>query len=851
MHKRLVPILVLLALVCTRTFADDLPQLPMAPEITRGTLSNGIDYYLVSNKHTPGHADFAVVQRDYTNPLQARRNLVSLTHFGNRRPCDFLSFHGVPCPRNGFVSSRSGSTTYFFPSVPVKSQDVCDSTILMLLDIASTCPGNQAIIMSGCLDVAKVKERLNLLSLAISPREVSPLEDKYVWMPSTNPSVYYSGSVSDAVSTLSVTYSSARTPLSRMNTSQPVVTRQYSTYLGSILQKRISSAFRSSGIPLVDIQYRHKDSSEGPGNELYSLTVSTSSHKFQDAVKIVAAILSDIDNRGVTSGELEDAKMALVMKASREEGNRWVTNCEYVARCVNSFLYGASLASDAVINGIFSRSALPIASELPIFNLFSAALLGPENNLTLGFATPEAGTFPELEEAFVSSWKSAADNQSIVPAVPQRSRKMDLAVTKNKTKLAEQQADAMTGGTVAKFSNGLKLICKKTDLQGEFKYSFHIKGGSLMAPVISAGQRPYLTDLLNMCEVSGMRGEEFREMLASEGINFSPEVTLSDIRIVGSAPKDKIPAVLKALSMFSEVCQIPEEEYSYFRTCETLKLSARRCSEAGTVDVLDSLLNVGGDMSPVKNAGFLTDNLPREALGFFIGQFGRFSSGVLTIMGDIDIDQLEKPVCQYLGGVTAATPVIGRPKYIATSPSGKYEVSGQSHKGPSVHCAWKFPFVFNEANHAALILSMAVLESKLPDILTPLGYSFSLEHTTMLYPQEQETIYLNCYPCSLSGLPEGVEIASPDYCAEALEKALSQFSCSALDISETAAILASEIAVESSSTDWMTEAVLTRYSVGKNINSGLPRSVLNVTQGQLQSVFKAMQSGRYVKYLIR
>lgn len=59
-----------------------LPSLGTAQEIQRGSLPDGIQFYLVTNPDRKGYADFALVQRGRRNISNAQELLRELPHFG-------------------------------------------------------------------------------------------------------------------------------------------------------------------------------------------------------------------------------------------------------------------------------------------------------------------------------------------------------------------------------------------------------------------------------------------------------------------------------------------------------------------------------------------------------------------------------------------------------------------------------------------------------------------------------------------------------------------------------------------------------------------------------------------------
>ena len=157
-------------LISAGASAQGLPNLEKASEITTGSLPDGISYYLVTNKNTPGFADFALVQPVRSDLSGPREDLVTLPHFEGRKPYEFLVSNAVSSSRNGYVRHLRNSTIFRFADVPVFRAEVADSTLLMLFDIARGSEYEQAIVLSGDIDVTAVVERIRILSMTISTR---------------------------------------------------------------------------------------------------------------------------------------------------------------------------------------------------------------------------------------------------------------------------------------------------------------------------------------------------------------------------------------------------------------------------------------------------------------------------------------------------------------------------------------------------------------------------------------------------------------------------------------------------------------------------------------------------------
>ena len=148
-----------------------LPSLGTAQEIQRGSLPDGIQFYLVTNPDQKGFADFALVQRGRRDGAEARALLRELPHFGRRAPYRFLADHGIGYGQEGYISLPADAALFSFHDVPTYDERVADSTLLMLFDMAAAYDKPQAVIICGDIDAARIRERMDLLSMMVPPLE--------------------------------------------------------------------------------------------------------------------------------------------------------------------------------------------------------------------------------------------------------------------------------------------------------------------------------------------------------------------------------------------------------------------------------------------------------------------------------------------------------------------------------------------------------------------------------------------------------------------------------------------------------------------------------------------------------
>ncbi|MBQ1937188.1 MAG: hypothetical protein II355_05425, partial [Bacteroidales bacterium] len=113
-----------------------LPSLEVAKEISKGRLTCGLDYYLVTNSSQKGFADFALIRREHCDDEAERAVLTSLPLWQSRKPYEFFSEGGVGYGESGFIEHLPGATVYRFQNVPVYNKAKADSTLYLMLNMA-------------------------------------------------------------------------------------------------------------------------------------------------------------------------------------------------------------------------------------------------------------------------------------------------------------------------------------------------------------------------------------------------------------------------------------------------------------------------------------------------------------------------------------------------------------------------------------------------------------------------------------------------------------------------------------------------------------------------------------------
>lgn len=835
-----------------------LSSLGVAKEITKGILPNGIEYFLVQNTSDKGFADYALVRTVSLSNSDERKALCNLPHFTDRKPWEFLADHGVGYSTEGFYTEEGPAGVFRFSNVPVYNQSVADSTLLMLVDMAALSRSSQAVIVSGDIVPSKLKERLNLLSMTVPQLESSSGSGYYKWSPREKKRCVLVTNPSSDVAVVSAIISSARTSRDLLNSPQPIVTSMYAELLGNVVSERVRREFRSRGIPLADVEFNYSGSGDDAEDERYRFMFYTSAKKVNEATDCFARILSDLDRRGAVLDEFVDARARL---SGDIKGGKVIPeqdNASYVNRCVSAFLYGTNLASNDMIASMMTGNSIEAEKELPLFNSFVSALLDADKNLTLRFNVPDCGLDAEsLGTTFAEAWMEGSDRDYSYKKT--FSDTLSLYDSKSKVKLRSEIREPISGGSLWTFSNGIKVLYKKTSQRGEFNYALMLRGGVASVPDIRNGESAFVGDMLSLDRVAGLNPYDFKAMLAANGITMSGSAGISDMRICGTAPKQKLRLLLRCLLSVSEKREPDKDAFRYYKQCESVRIDMQSLSARDVNSLMDSIMRPEYFFTERKYIERLAEDLPQRCEKYFDAQFDKVNDGLIVLMGDLDEEALKKELCRALGGFRVMKRFAQRPSVKSRFASG--DVSYTVESGPGlvggseigVNVAMSAPMPYNMENYVAFRLAASCIRKEMVRTLSDMGAYFDLSARLEVFPDERISLFVNCHPCIESGLPSEVAAAAPLDMLGAVRKVTERIASLPLSGDELAAFkeeLQNDFQTSMQNTEYVMEAVMVRYSEGKDLVSGFGDALKNVSIEKVRSVLEMLASGASVEYII-
>lgn len=842
--QRIIYSIALLTSLSVALFAQDPTK--DAPEVKKGVLPNKLSYYTIPNPDIKGIAHYALIQKDNQNITLSRQSLTSLPHFGDRVPSDFLRDHGISCGPEGYISYDEGSTLFELRNVDSKNEAVCDSTLLLLFDLASYYDGPQAIIICGDIDQSSLIKKIQILSLILPTRNVQSSSNYYSWDNSDLSYGYYPEEEESSEARFKFSYTLPRLEADKMSSMQAIVAKQYASYFGSILTRRIRHIFRCENIALSSIDFVYNDSASGPDDESLEIEISTSPKHYSTAIKHISSILAEMDSVGVSARELQNAKDELVFSSLREAGLPHTNNSILVRKCCAAFLYGAPISSDYTVAKFFSNSRLSNDKELIYFNNYISALLDAKQNLTLSFDPRFSAA--RMPEVFAEGWESMRIDTLHKTSLGDT---LSLYKPQRKIKLRSSKADRTSGGSLWTFSNGMQVVYKKSSAKGVFNYAMMIRGGSSAIEGLSRGENAYIADMLSISNIAGMSGEDFKDLLLANGISMQTNVSCSEMTIKGCAPSEKLSLLLRSLLSVANMRKSDHGAFDYYTSCSPFGGVTPRDQITTT---LDSLLAPSWKYPEHKWDIELNQELYNKSYIYFDEQFSRCSDGVLVLIGDLEQEDLKRILCENLGDFRTSRKAKVLPnlhKNCIVGQNSFSETRGTSDAG--VNVALSMPFEYKLSEHILCRLAETALYESLISEMAKIGAHVQVQGKLELYPETRYTIYITCAPCPTTGLPLGVESPSSLRILESLQHAINMLTDSEIDkghVSSFKSRLSSRIQTELNNDSSLVDATVIRYATGKEVIRDFDKALSSINAAMLQQRIKELSQGGRVDYII-
>ena len=850
----------------------NLPKLADDKAVTQGTLPNGTAYYIVSNPTCKGMADFALVQRtgkktsdDICPSELAKDVLSSLTHIGGGlSPQKFFSSNGVNPSADGFVKVDDGHTVYRFSNLLMSSKaEVLDSTLLVLMGMVDKlaqasepetrkwyAPADNALIIAGDVDAKSIVQKLKTLSY-MTPSVQSQKRPAYEWMQSDSAAYVIVHDPSLSLSEVRFSWKAPRVPDKFVGTIQPYIQKLYLSQLGEIAVARVKSRLADEGIPYASVSYAHYSSSDGAGDEVFTVATAAGASSAEKVMNVMAETMSSLESAGPGRDEFEIARRQYVRKLNKSISRPVKSNSDYLDLCMRSFLYGAPLAKEADVLKVYTSRSVDVDTERQLLVEVADALLDPQKNLLVECRTPSAMQRSVAENLLREAW----DRGKTVAAPASLSVSDTLLTVSSAPKVGVKvpKKDHISGGTLWTFSNDFKVVYKKMDTAGQIYWSMGMGAGFGSITDLDKGEGAFIGDCLWTSRIAGMSAEDFRKYLELRNIEMDFRVGLASSFLRGTVHKDNIRLMLRALEAVANEWEPDRDAYMRYMKNEQLRLASFSGTDRERKVVMDSLMCPDYIYSPLKSSGKLSEDLLDKAERFFEECFARMNDGVLVIVGDMDETELRKELLMQVGAFRTRKSAFYRPmvNYQPVSGWSTHTTDGDEN---SVYVTLSAPLPLTAENKMASVIAAQVLEQSLSAAIETTGMYVEVVSNTIINPQERFNVMISLKEASEDGFAAGIIHSGALEALRIMRTALK--SLEATEVTDTVVKaykewLKNDVACRMKSPRYWVDAISMRHMEGKDFSTDYKARIDAVTTAKVRQILTSLNNARKVEYIIR
>ena len=848
------------------SFGQELPKFPSDPAVKHGTLPNGTSWYITSNPSAKSMADFALVQKcglnsasqDNDPVLAARKSLTSLAHIPN--PQKFLTDHGIAPSEHGYVQVTDDATIYRFRDVLLYDEkSVLDSTLLMIFDIigraehfqdhsrASHYPqSDQAIVISGDVNVDDIVKKMNYMSLMINPLS-SHEGTSYQWKDAEGP--LFKVEASDKAS-VSVSWRMPRHSRDNMNTIQPVIFHMMLEELGNVVEQGIQARLLNHGIPCAGVEWSYLSSSDSATDEKFTVSVPSETEYLPDVLTTLAGTFATIRSGNTALWEIRLARRKGLDSLFGLSVNPLRSNAETTERCIRAFLRNSPLASYKEIYNFYTSRNIPDTTELRLFNNVAKALVSDMNNMTVTCKSPDRNFTSEMAETLFGKAWNIEENPIAEPCGTALSAEPEPYL--EKFRLSSTRTDGQSNSTMWTFSNGFTVVYKKMATSGKMFYSLAQRGGYGSIPGLIQGEGGFFSDYPYLSRINGCPGADFFNTLKMEGIEMTPTVSLSHLRLSGVTSEEKVPVMLNALVTFFNNMEKDTQASEQYIASQRLKDKFAPMyykAEAAMEDILcpDNIL------TPYKNASVLDESFFDKADQYFKKQSKKMDDGLLILVGEMDEFELRKILTSYVCHFKTARKTFQREsfRYQTISGTSLYTVDGECDM---IDILMWSPYPLTTDNVITAQIAGLVMQRRLAETLAKSGMYADVSSEVFIYPQESARMRIKTGIADASGFALDNRPSDPLRTLSMIRSCIGEIGKQTVGDKELAACkknIKGKLETQMEDPQWWMEILTRRYMDGKDLYTNLLSKVDAVSSQKVSDLLEKLVLGSRVEYLIK
>lgn len=703
-------------------------------------------------------------------------------------------------------------TVVSLDDVVISSETSIDSTLLCLMRRVAqdAVPADQAVIVCGDVDAQSVITKLKYMSLMVDASIPASIPE-YKWNGDGKVRFSCLQDTLKGLSTIHCEWNAPRTPVEYMNTVQSAIYEKATWEMGKIATGWIRRNLRNIKVPVADVSYRHSGNTQGISDEKFVLDVTVALENEEAAMREISSVLASLDKGKVGVSDFLLAEREYLLSLERKATRYVNENDRYVRMCTEAFLYNRPLTSARERLEFFTSKDVSENIRVDMFSGITSALLDME---------------------------SQQDSVAETSAEIMMSDTLSLPVQGLKRKIRSSKKDSFSGGVTWTFDNGFKVIYKKMPTGRALHYSLTLNGGFANVEDLARGEGAYMSDYIDHCWISGMRGRDFKNLLQLSGMTLDMRFNLYNTVISGKVEDRNASLMMKGLLAVAGGCRPDSTSVKYYVESERLNHKIRSGKDVRAT--IDSLMCPGYRYTPYRIEASISEETFAKADRLLSSLTSKMNDGLLVIVGDMPETELKKLLQMYVGEFKVKSVASRRPSISYHPVSGWLTYYNEGYSNKAV-MAVSGMVQMTASNHFAAEIAAMILERRIKEKMEDKDISVRVSYNRSIYPDERFSVFVmldgDCGYEEISEVRKIMAACSKNQ-DEALIKACKEY-------------IKNICSLQMQTPDYWLRVIQLRHLEGKDFTSGCADKIDAVTAEQVKNIFVTLEKGAGVEYVIK
>ena len=756
MKKILITTLFLLVIGSICVKAQVVQTLKNDPRVLKGTMNNGLNYYIIKNEGSKNLADFYLVQKSGTNiEKDATKDITShivdmalrgTRNFPGTEMTEFLKRLGIVVAKDVAINVGREETMFKVANVPInKNAAVTDSMLLVLYNWANSInfdeddnkfsnrelrsfyyewfrPNLQAVVVVGNVDQKSVQSKIVSLFQA-APRSVSSEIPPVANLDMSN-KVIVNDKVESSNVEIDYSFVSKCLPPNLKLSATPLIINYCNAMLSYLIKDRVLLLTRESNNQLLKVSCTSGEYRDYNNYEVLNLNIVSTPSFATTLFYNVSNEIKRIVEEGFTEMEYNRA----LNRYYKELRHRYYTreqtpNDYYAQKAIDNFTRGYSLASIELMSEFMEKVKLQLTHKQ--FNTYVQALLGNKDGCFI--TVNQKGGNSDFEEIF-EEVMAGISTPFVNVHLPSNLVSKQLAGGT----IIQRMDEPISKSTVYTLSNGATVVLKHSSIQrGRVSFEAIAKGGlSMMNSVSQIDPR-----VLNLGTLGAENAVNIQRYKADRDVVLEKEISLGEDRFVGEFYSQDLNSFLALLYLNFNSYGGDRDAFERFLS---INREEQEMASQDVEEIFEKYVEQVQYTNTIKDPDYSDPSYYENTLRFLKQRLSNVADYTFIFVGDFVVKDVEPLVLKYIGSLS------GNPAQKSTwrtlpfyfkKQSGKYKV--KVPKGKSLnYYSIKFPTQFDPYNILLSQVASEIIINRYYEDLQQLGVCPSTNYEFMKYPEE-------------------------------------------------------------------------------------------------------------------